>query len=48
MENCFICGKKTYERQLEFIHDKSICVSCTHEYTNDEILEYKNRENIDG
>jgi len=37
MENCFICGTKTDERQGEFIYDEFICVRCTHEYTDDEI-----------
>ena len=35
--NCFICSIKTDERQLEFIHDESVCYICSHEYTDDEL-----------
>ena len=45
--NCFICGTKTDERQLEFIYDEFICVRCTHEYTDDEVKDKIIRHYLD-
>ena len=45
--NCFICGTKTDERQLEFTHDEFICVACTHGYTDDEVKDKIIRHYLD-